>query len=105
MLTEAARTSIVERIKDTTVETSVPVTDDTDLYGDLRIWGEDFYELIAWIAETFGADFLTMDASKYVPGEGAGEFGLVRLLTGRSPYRRCTVAQLLSAVERGRWED
>jgi hypothetical protein len=102
---EATKTSIVERIKETTMETDTPVTLDTELYEDLRIWGADFYELIAWIAETFGTDFSTMDASKYAPGEGAGEFGFVRLFSGRSPYRKCTVAQLLAAVDRGRWED
>ena len=56
MTSEAAKTSIIERIKETTVETDVPVTLDADLYEDLRIWGGDFYELIAWIAETFGTD-------------------------------------------------
>lgn len=105
MLIETAQASIIKRIKDTTIETEASVTLDADLYEDLRIWGADFYELIAWIAETFGTDFSSMDASKYVPGEGAGEFGLVRLLSGKSPYRRCTVAQLLAAVERGRWQD
>jgi hypothetical protein len=49
MLTETAEASIIQRIKYTTVETQVSVTPDTDLYEDLRIWGADFYELIAWI--------------------------------------------------------
>lgn len=105
MTSEAVKASIVERIRETTVEADVPVTLDTDLYSDLRIWGADFYELIAWIAQTFGTDFSTMDASKYVPGEGPGELGFVRLFSGKSPYRKCTVAQLLAAVHRGRWED
>lgn len=105
MITKAAQTSIFERIKDTTAQTHAPVTLGTALYHDLRIWGEDFYELIDWISVTFGTDFSKMDMSKYAPGEGPGELGIVRLFTGKSPYRTCTVSQLLTAVECGSWRD
>lgn len=105
MLSDDIRSAIVERIKEATVETDVSVNDETDLYGDLRIWGDDFYDVVAWIAETFGTDFSAMDASKFVPGEGLGEFGVARIFIGKSPYRRCTLGDLLAAVERGRWED
>jgi hypothetical protein len=101
-LDEKIRKQIVDRIAQTTVE-SMPVNDANEIYEDLRIWGEDFYELVEWIACEFGTDFSDMDCGKLVPGEGCGELGLKRAVLGRSPFESCKVGRLLEAVERGRW--
>jgi hypothetical protein len=103
MLPDATKSAIIQRIKATTVEAAVTVTDEADLYEDLGIYGDDFDDIVVWISETFGTDFSTMKA-KFAPGE-AGEFGIRRFMQGKSPYQRCTVGDLLKAVECGRWRD
>jgi hypothetical protein len=94
---------LIARIRQTTVVRNVDLREATELYEDLNIWGDDFYDLIDWIAEVFRTDFSAMDFSKLVPGEGAGELGLARLIAGRSPYESCTIGRLLAAIERGHW--
>lgn len=49
---------------------STPPSDEAEIYYDLKISGEDFYDLIDRLIEEFRTDFSGMDASQWIPAEG-----------------------------------
>jgi hypothetical protein len=74
----------------------------TQIYYDARILGDDFDDLIDAIIERFGTEFSAMDASRYVPGEGAGLRQLPELF-GKRPWRSLTIDDLVKAIRAGFW--
>jgi hypothetical protein len=101
---------IVEQLSRTAAASNrvSPITCDTEVYHDLRIYGDDLFELIMWLHREFGLrpDLRLAD---YAPTERT--FGrlwqLVRKVIGRSEpqYRSLKVRDIVAAVEARRWPD
>lgn len=75
---------------------------ETEVYYDARIDGDEGYELMEFIVETFGTDMHEMWINEYMPCEG-GDFRSLLVRFGKRPFKSLTVADLVSAVEAGRW--
>jgi len=81
------------------------IRDDTRLYHDLYISGDDATELLAEINKAFGTRFDDLDFDAYFPNEteGTWPWGPTRLAGWDEPKRRFTFRHLLEVVERGVW--
>jgi hypothetical protein len=103
---EGALDEIIDIIARIAVSGRRPVTCATELYYDLRLAGDDLYEMIAAIHARFGTDFSVMDLEEYAPGETEAFFSLdpLRELLGRPRrFRSLTVQLLMDAVQAGAW--
>jgi hypothetical protein len=99
---DAVRQAVIEKAKYFSVKT-ISVTDDTEIYYDLRISGDDFDELICWMHQTYGTDFSEMKR-RYVPGE-VEIYPLITRLFGAHPYASITIGDLVDAACEGKWKD
>lgn len=77
---------------------------DDEIYYDLGIYGDPFFDLLDEISEEFGTDFSMLRPSDFTPGEGAEIIRPVLVLLGRKPFKSLTVAKLWRAIQSGRWE-
>ncbi|MBS0539250.1 MAG: DUF1493 family protein [Proteobacteria bacterium] len=84
----------------------LPITLDTEIHGDLGLYGDDLWELANWLHKEFrvaGAFPLT----RYGPGEMPHLSILLRLkkLLGlkQVAYESLTVRSVLSVIEAGKW--
>lgn len=106
MDTDAARAKIIDRLKEVSAYgAEVHITDETEIYYDLRLYGDDIYEFIVWVAKEFGVNF-RLDFDEYSPRE--------RILPilfrkwrerehARHRYKSLKVRDILTAIELGRW--
>lgn len=76
---------------------------ESEIFYDLNIYGEEFYELIADLESRFSVDLSSLIASNYVPGEGFGLGYLSYRLFGIRRFRSIKVSDLCLAVKRGGW--
>lgn len=88
---------VVQRLSNITVVTELRIVGGTEVYGDLRISGDDLYDLLVWAHREFGTDFSGLDCRDYAPSEGAA------LWERRAGYKSLTVDALVAAIARGRW--
>ena len=81
------------------------IEDQTRLWHDLHIHGDDVDELFAAIEREFAIVIEAHDGVRYFPGEGQRFDALFCRLLGRKPpdYRPITVDHLMAVVERGQW--
>lgn len=83
------------------------VSDSTRLWHDLRISGDDAYELLEMVHKRFGTRFDAFDFNAYFPGETDIFEGLISMIAAwfrRSDGRReFTFGHLVAIVERGVW--
>jgi hypothetical protein len=95
--------------KITAVNTRIsPISYDTEVYADLRIYGDDLYELAAWMHKEFEiqpvhGDDLFAYAPTEMPFFRVREF--INELVGRRrrSFRSLKVSDLLSVIENKRW--
>jgi hypothetical protein len=82
------------------------VTDDTELYRDLSLVGDDAYEFLAEFARLFSiSGFERLHFDDYFPSEGWNLF-LPRWFGVRDKRRgRITISHLLNVVENRSWLD
>ena len=78
-----------------------PITPQMALYHDLRLYGDDAYEILSELSKRYGVSFTGFSFSAYFPSEGL----LTALLRFRSPenWKRLTVGHLVAVVERRQW--
>ena len=83
-----------------------PISLDSQIYHDLGIWGDDFFELVLWIHKEFGVQPMA-DLRNYVPLEGNSSlvYPIIRKLLGRPEprYRRLSIRDLTDVIAVGRW--
>jgi len=82
------------------------ISDKSEIYCDLNIYGDDFYDLVCWMHKEFGVQ--TMSGFKeYAPSESP--FHQLRAIGRRlfglagSQYRSLRVADIASIITEGKW--
>jgi hypothetical protein len=83
---------------------ALPITEDTEVYRDLNIYGDEIVDLVWWLEKEFGVP-PNIDPFKYAPPECP--FGWVwhaiRKIIGREPaYESLRVRDIVAVVEAGR---
>ena len=96
-------TVLVQRLAATTVVKNVTISDDTEVYFDLRISGQDLYELISWIAREFEVDFSGMNIDDYAPSDGVDLLELLSFGLWKRRYKSLTVGALRRAIDTKTW--
>ena len=84
--------------------TSVSIELETEVYADLRIYGDDLFEFLVWIQEEFGVQVIVA-GGKYAPSEiplfRVVEF-FKRTIGGRSyHYKSLKVRDVVQAIDAG----
>jgi hypothetical protein len=83
------------------------ISEDTEVYGDLRIYGDEIVSLVWWLEREFGV-MTNINPFKYAPRELPFAFVLrpIRKFLGLEPqYRSLKVRDILAAMEAKRWPD
>ena len=99
MTRDEARERIVARLRELSFLKDRPIVDDTEVYADLAIDGDDLEDLARWMAATFAVDVSRAELGRFAPEAGAPALGLF----GLRAYRSLTVSDLLDAVETKKW--
>ena len=82
------------------------INDDTKIYHDLGIGGDDAFEFLDHISTEFKVDFSEMRFSDYFPDETeAFSERIGKFLGFKSKRRPLTVNHLLQILEEGRWRE
>jgi hypothetical protein len=97
---ESPEDAIFKLVRDTSVYRGT-ITPESALYHDLRIWGDDAYELLTDLHRRFGTSFQTLNFPVYFPCEGP--FNDFFAWRARAKRPRLTVGHLIAVVERGDW--
>ncbi len=101
---------VVERLREISGERQLPITEHTEIYADLGIYGDDIaFDLILWLREELGVEG-EFKMSRYVPGEGFFRpvtRARIRKLFGlqKEHYESFKVRDVVSAIEAGRWPE
>ena|ERR1700733_4821017 len=83
------------------------ISEDTELYRDLRIYGDEIASLVWWLEKEFGVK-TNINPFKFAPRELPFAFVLrpIGKILGLEPqYRSLKVRDLLAAIEAKRWPD
>jgi hypothetical protein len=88
---------------------AIPITSETELYRDLRMYGDDLvFELVLWAKREFDVE-PNLRVADYGPGEGLllHFFRLMAKLVGREErqYKSLKVRDVVTAIERKRWPE
>ena len=92
---------------------SIPITMDTEIYRDLRIYGDEIVDLVVWLSEEFGIVGAT-NPFIYAPREFPYAFPfsawfrtVMRAVgIGAKPlYESLKVRDILAVIEAKRWPD
>lgn len=79
---------------------------DSQVYNDLGVWGDDFFELVLWMHKEFGVQAMA-GFENYAPPDGTSSLGypIIRKLLGRSEmrYRSLSIRDLTDIIAAGRW--
>lgn len=84
-----------------------PIVEDTELYRDLGIYGDEIVDLIWWLNKEFGVQ-TNIDPFVYAPRESPffTLFRTIRKVLGKETrYKSLKVADILAAIEARRWPD
>jgi hypothetical protein len=100
---------VVERLYKMTAPKyrSTPITEDTEIYEDLGIFGDEIVELVWWLEKEFGVK-TNVNPFRYVPREGAfrGMLRMIRRSMGFAvQYESLKVRDILAVIEAKRWPD
>jgi hypothetical protein len=79
--------------------------DETRLFHDLRVYGDDAYELLQQIHDAFGTSFRDLDFCAYFPNETEGGWTYRIDAFFRPSYRKkpLTLGHLVAVIEHGQW--
>lgn len=81
-----------------------PLKDSLCLYHDLRISGDDAWELLEKVKKTFGTRFDELHFDAYFPNEGeALGYWLSALFGFKDKLKRLTFGHLMEVVKVGHW--
>ena len=101
---------VVERLSRMTAPQykTLPITENTQVYGDLKIYGDEIVDLVWWLEKEFGVKAINIDPFEFAPHENPF-FPIVRIIrkiTGYEPqYKSLTVRNILNAIEIKRWPE
>jgi acyl carrier protein len=100
---------VVERLSRMTApqKRALPITEDTEVYRDLEIYGDELVELIWWLEREFGVT-PNVDSFKFAPREFPFSWALhaIRRVMGREPeYNSLKVRDIVAAIETKRWPE
>jgi hypothetical protein len=85
---------------------SVEINEETKVYHDLKISGDDALELLGDLRDEFGTDFSKLNFSEYFPEESeAFPEHLARLLGSGAARKPLSVGHLLQVVRVGQWQE
>jgi hypothetical protein len=84
----------------------VPISDNTELWYDLGIYGDELFDFALWARDALGIE-PNLALGKHAPGEAA--FPFLRRWMGpsdrsRSRYQSLTVLHVLAAAKAGCWQ-
>jgi hypothetical protein len=81
-----------------------PITLDTEVYRDLRVYGLDLLELELWAQREFGVE-PDLAISDYVPPEnGLWLYDFVRRIIGHEKhYKSLKIRDVIEAIEAKKW--
>ncbi|MBC6983818.1 DUF1493 family protein [Caulobacter sp. 17J80-11] len=99
MSRDEARERVVAKLRELTFLKDKPIADDTEVYADLAIDGDDLEDLARWMAQAFGVDVSRAELGRFAPEAGKPALGWF----GLRAYKSLTVTDLLDAVETRRW--
>lgn len=83
----------------------LPIGEDTEVYADLRIYGDEMVSLIWWLQSEFGVE-TNIDPFKYSPREIPFSFALCpigKLLGLEQRFESLRVKDILAAIDAKRW--
>lgn len=100
---------VVERLSRTTGPQyrTHPIAEDTEVYRDLGIYGDEIVDLIWWLNKEFGVQ-TNINPFIYAPREFPffRAFRTIRKALGKeAQYRSLKVRDILAAIEAKRWPD
>ena len=83
-----------------------PIDEQTRVWHDLYLSGDDAYEMLETIQKRFGTSFLSMDFNRYFPGETEGFFYMWAERFGmKSKFRPLSLGHLIAVVRARQWYD
>jgi hypothetical protein len=86
----------------------VPISEDTELWYDLGIYGDELFDLAIWARDALGVE-PNLDIKGSAPSESPFQFLWLRLGRkfrvdhARSRYPSFTVRDVIAAAKAGRW--
>jgi hypothetical protein len=86
---------------------SRPITEDTEIYRDLGIYGDEIVDLVWWLEKEFGLE-TNINPFKYAPREFPffrAWRAIGRTMGLETTYKSLKVRDILAAVEVKRWPD
>lgn len=90
---------VVDKIKRITAQTEFTIQEDTEIYHDLRISGDDLEEILRWAELNFGNVFLIENFWRYAPGETGEWCDELRVLFFRkSKFPSFTIRDFVDAI-------
>lgn len=84
-----------------------PINEETEIYRDLKIYGDEIVELVWWLEKEFGVA-TNINPFIYAPREGAfvGMLRMMRKIMGvEMQYESLKVRDIIAAIEAKRWPD
>lgn len=98
---------VVERLSKMTAPQNRerPITEDTELYSDLGIYGDEIVDFIWWLDKEFGVKS-DINPFRYAPREFPffGMFRAIGKIAGIKPqYESLKVRDIFAAIERKSW--
>ena len=83
-----------------------PIDEETRVWHDLHLSGDDAYEMLETIRNRFGVSFKSMDFSRCFPDETEGFFYMWAERFGlRSRFEPLALGHLLAVIQAGQWHD
>jgi hypothetical protein len=86
-------------------EYDFPLTRETELRKDLKLWGDDAVEFIIAFSAEYDVDISSFDMNKYFPSEGDAILPAIRRLLSMQKKREYTVltlGDLEQAIDKGK---
>jgi hypothetical protein len=86
----------------------IPITEETEIYRDLGIYGDEIVDLVWWLEKEFEVKN-NIDPFRYAPHEGnflwiVWIMPTIRKIMGIEPkYESLKVSDLLTAIKAGHW--
>jgi hypothetical protein len=100
---------VVERLSRMTAPKNrvFPITEDTEVYRDLGIYGDEIVDLVWWLEREFGVT-TNIDPFEYAPHEHPFFRALkkIRKIMGIEPqYKSLRVRDIIAAIDAKRWPE
>jgi acyl carrier protein len=86
---------------------ALAITEDTEIYDDLGIYGDEIVDLVWWLEKEFGVE-CNINPFKYAPHEFPffWAWRLAQKVIGIRPqYKSLKVRDVVAAIEAKRWPD